>query len=372
MNMINYRSIGDVIQKIAQDHGEQALLDSKFVLAVFMDLAPQLKKEKELLRSFLACSGAEKLVRVKTASPQDQEACIYSLVKDLEENQWLSKQAAQYVCSEFYRGLTGRNWTFGSPIAAELEVHKETVTSTDQPPRKPWVLIATAVIAVVLAAVLIIFPGKTTPPVEENQDSTALPSQVPATTHTHSWQNATCSTPQTCTTCGETTGQATGHQWLDATYDHPRTCSACGETEGSTLGYPLVWCPILERASSEEDVGIGTWTDTFGNAYTEAIRFWVVDRPNWYDTEQIVFDLDHNYRSLSCTFSCGTESDPGASVRILIYGDGQLIYESATVYTDTQPLAFSVDVSGIEQLVVACTTDSEAFSYGIAQIYMYR
>lgn len=52
--------LGDVIQKIAHDYGEEKLLDSQFTLAVFMDLAPGLKKEKELLRSFLLCNGAKK------------------------------------------------------------------------------------------------------------------------------------------------------------------------------------------------------------------------------------------------------------------------------------------------------------------------
>ena len=54
--MANLTTLGDVIQKIAQDHGEKALLDSHFTLAVFMDLAPNLKKERELLRSFLLCT----------------------------------------------------------------------------------------------------------------------------------------------------------------------------------------------------------------------------------------------------------------------------------------------------------------------------
>lgn len=57
------------------------------------------------------------------------------------------------------------------------------------------------------------------------------------TTNSHKWQDATCEEPKTCSVCGETQGSALGHKWLDATYDDPKTCSRCGETVGDPLGY---------------------------------------------------------------------------------------------------------------------------------------
>lgn len=50
--MANLNTLGDVIRKIAQDHGEKVLLDSQFTLAVFMDLAPNLKKRRNFLDRF--------------------------------------------------------------------------------------------------------------------------------------------------------------------------------------------------------------------------------------------------------------------------------------------------------------------------------
>ena len=51
----------------------------------------------------------------------------------------------------------------------------------------------------------------------------------------HTWVDATCETPDTCSVCGETSGSPLGHDWMDATYDAPKTCSVCGETEGEPL-----------------------------------------------------------------------------------------------------------------------------------------
>jgi hypothetical protein len=51
----------------------------------------------------------------------------------------------------------------------------------------------------------------------------------------HSWIDADCDTPKTCTTCGETEGKALGHAWVDATTEAPKTCSRCALTEGDKL-----------------------------------------------------------------------------------------------------------------------------------------
>lgn len=53
----------------------------------------------------------------------------------------------------------------------------------------------------------------------------------------HKWQAATCSTPKTCSICGETSGSAGSHSWKDATCTEPQTCSVCGETYGSAVGH---------------------------------------------------------------------------------------------------------------------------------------
>ena len=51
----------------------------------------------------------------------------------------------------------------------------------------------------------------------------------------HDWEKATCTSPKTCNSCGETEGNELGHSWKDATCAAPTTCRNCGKTEGSSL-----------------------------------------------------------------------------------------------------------------------------------------
>ena len=53
----------------------------------------------------------------------------------------------------------------------------------------------------------------------------------------HTWVEATCTEPKTCSVCGATEGEALGHEWLENTpnYQQAKTCSRCNETEGDPL-----------------------------------------------------------------------------------------------------------------------------------------
>lgn len=67
-------------------------------------------------------------------------------------------------------------------------------------------------------------------PTQENNDNNT-------TVHTHSWASATCTSPKTCTTCGETSGSPTNHSWSDATCTDPKICTACGATDSTANGH---------------------------------------------------------------------------------------------------------------------------------------
>lgn len=53
--------------------------------------------------------------------------------------------------------------------------------------------------------------------------------------HEHTWTDATCTQPKTCSECGETEGEPLGHTFAPATYQQPATCTVCGATEGDPL-----------------------------------------------------------------------------------------------------------------------------------------
>ena len=58
--------------------------------------------------------------------------------------------------------------------------------------------------------------------------------------HTHTWVEATCEAPKTCSTCGKAEGAPLGHNWLDATCETPKVCSVCGKTDGTALNHTWV------------------------------------------------------------------------------------------------------------------------------------
>lgn len=53
----------------------------------------------------------------------------------------------------------------------------------------------------------------------------------------HTWVDATCTEPKTCSVCGTTEGEALGHEWEENTpnYQQAKTCTRCGETDGEPL-----------------------------------------------------------------------------------------------------------------------------------------
>ena len=53
--------------------------------------------------------------------------------------------------------------------------------------------------------------------------------------HQHTFSDATCLTPKTCSDCGATQGTVIDHIWIDATCTKPKTCLNCGLTVGGVL-----------------------------------------------------------------------------------------------------------------------------------------
>ena len=78
----------------------------------------------------------------------------------------------------------------------------------------------------------------TSPP--HSSESTPLETPIPPSDCVHTYKNATCTTPKTCSKCNATEGVAAGHNWVDATCTAPKTCSKCNATEGAAAGHNWV------------------------------------------------------------------------------------------------------------------------------------
>lgn len=68
----------------------------------------------------------------------------------------------------------------------------------------------------------------------------------------HDWQSADCTHPRICTRCDAEEGKPLGHDWEEATYDAPKTCARCGAEEGD---------PLLTPDEPDGDELAGHWSD---------------------------------------------------------------------------------------------------------------
>ena len=79
--------------------------------------------------------------------------------------------------------------------------------------------------------------------------------------HQHTWTEATCTKPKTCSTCGETEGEALGHTWTEATCTTAKKCSLCGQIQGAPLGHSVEeWVTTKEASCAEKGSKEGTCT----------------------------------------------------------------------------------------------------------------
>ena len=73
----------------------------------------------------------------------------------------------------------------------------------------------------------------------------------------HTWTDATCESPKTCSVCKITEGEALGHDYIDATTEAPKTCKNCGATDGEPLPKPEA--PVTPDEPAETNWFIRIW-----------------------------------------------------------------------------------------------------------------
>ena len=65
----------------------------------------------------------------------------------------------------------------------------------------------------------------------------------------HEYEDATCTTPKTCSECGKPKGEPLGHSFKPATCTEPETCTVCSETRGAALGNSFKAATCTEPAT---------------------------------------------------------------------------------------------------------------------------
>ena len=88
----------------------------------------------------------------------------------------------------------------------------------------------------------------------------------------HTWTDADCDTPKSCSICDATEGEALGHNFADATYEAPRTCRDCGLTEGEPLPKPIEPESPDEPADTPNDTEEVGWLMRIINAIIDFFK----------------------------------------------------------------------------------------------------
>ncbi len=116
--------------------------------------------------------------------------------------------------------------------------------------------------------------------------------------------------------------------------------------------------------ASGKDIQIGQWKDPDGEIYQKAMKFWVIDRPGFANSEYIEYALDGEYTTLCGTIAPDADSGANAEMQIEIYLDGNCIYTSEKIgYDGFAP--YMLDIRGGSQVRIRCVTDTNDWGYCI-------
>ena len=90
-----------VLAKIYKQYGIGVLLDGQKLISFFSDLAPQLMKERRILKYFIECNGPQKINNVVGSSENEQAICVKQLIKEMKDELFIEESASRMICEAF-------------------------------------------------------------------------------------------------------------------------------------------------------------------------------------------------------------------------------------------------------------------------------
>ena len=161
----------------------------------------------------------------------------------------------------------------------------------------------------------------------------------------------------------------TRHDWvrgINTSGIHGWICADCQEVELDTYDWtPLTDCEKVMTSNETahfQDIVAGDW-DTRAGELPDALRFCVSGKESYKRTHYIIYDLHGDFDTLSGLVSFMDKSDKDATARILIYMDNELAFESDTLCARSEDEAFILDVSGVDNVRVVCSTQDKHTAY---------
>lgn len=145
-------------------------------------------------------------------------------------------------------------------------------------------------------------------------------------------------------------------------------CVNCGHV-GTEHSVPLIQFKKLRDTnggSQKKDVLFGDFKSDTGENAENAIKFWVADMKGYTNTESVDFYLGGAYTAISNRILAGEQCDANANMTLRFYGDGKLLAEIKDIGAECWEL-YIVEVDGVQELRVECTTDTPVFGHCILQ-----
>lgn len=110
-------AFAEAIKAIVAHSGEAILRNESQTIAMFSDLAPQLKRERELLKQFFKCDGCNLLLAARKMTDSQRISQREKVARMLIENYWVADSAAYYVCDQFWYAISGEKTIGQNPTS---------------------------------------------------------------------------------------------------------------------------------------------------------------------------------------------------------------------------------------------------------------
>lgn len=114
-------SLDDVLVHILVNFGEEALRDGIKLQSLFADLAPQLKREKVMLRYFVECNGNDVFLNAIHEDQGEARVKIKTVMEQMENDLLVSHDAVQQVCKAFWHVLGGKTHDYFQSVNPQAE-----------------------------------------------------------------------------------------------------------------------------------------------------------------------------------------------------------------------------------------------------------
>ena len=193
--------------------------------------------------------------------------------------------------------------------------------------------------------------------VYEDDDRTDDADTTQQATHKHKYSEATCSSPKTCTECGEIVGSVLEHNYVN------NVCTYCGGTDPDSLPVGLDKLFVID--SEYYKYQPGSFTDSFGNVYDGVHLFEGLEYVNYGAETHSTINLKMVYKSFSGSIVATTKTEPKMTYYVHIYVDDVLKFSKTGITKTTGKVDFNVDVTGGEVLKI--TAGSEFRYFGGAE-----